>query len=210
MYCSPAETLADTGWIFFREEKRRVQITARRTRLPVTLQPSSARVPDLPSTRGGFADATIVNRKGSLSPFLDWLVGQCTPLSLLPFFPVRHKAEVPSGMTVAGSTVAGWLAAAELHLRQRAGQEIVRNLEAAEEFELALALAGSLRAFGFPIHLKAPIERYGFPDCATLFLVMAERSFKILMYVDKVPSRPLALSARASSLPQAAPFGVTP
>ncbi len=29
----------------------------------------------------GFADATIVNRKRSLSPFLAWLVGQCTPLS---------------------------------------------------------------------------------------------------------------------------------
>jgi hypothetical protein len=49
--------------------------------------------------------------------------------------------------------VAGWLAAADLHLRQRAGQEIFRNLEAEEESELALAQAGSLRAFGFPIHV---------------------------------------------------------
>jgi hypothetical protein len=57
-------------------------------------------------------------------------------------------------MTVAGSTVAGWLAAADLHLRQRAGQEIFRNLEATEEFELALAQAGSLWAFGFPIHFN--------------------------------------------------------
>jgi len=29
----------------------------------------------------GFADATIVNRKRSLKPFLAWLVGQCIPLS---------------------------------------------------------------------------------------------------------------------------------
>lgn len=29
----------------------------------------------------GFADATIVNRKRSLTPFLAWLVGQCIPLS---------------------------------------------------------------------------------------------------------------------------------
>jgi hypothetical protein len=57
-------------------------------------------------------------------------------------------------MTVAGSTVAGWLAAADPHLKQRARQEIFRNLEAAEEFGLALAQAGSLRAFGFPIHLS--------------------------------------------------------
>jgi integrase/recombinase XerD len=29
----------------------------------------------------GFADATIVNRQRSLTPFLAWLVGQCIPLS---------------------------------------------------------------------------------------------------------------------------------
>jgi len=29
----------------------------------------------------GFADATIINRKRSLKPFLAWLVGQCIPLS---------------------------------------------------------------------------------------------------------------------------------
>ena len=85
----------------------------------------------------------------ALANFLD----QCVGNMLLPFFSVRHKAEVPGGMTVAGSTVAGWVAAADLHLKQRAGQEIFRNLEAAEEFQLALPQADSLRAFGFPIHL---------------------------------------------------------
>ena len=70
------------GWIFFREEHRRVQINARRTGRTVTLRTPSAGVPDVPQTQErGFADATIVIRKRSLKPFLASLVAQGVPLS---------------------------------------------------------------------------------------------------------------------------------
>lgn len=70
------------GWIFFREEYRRVQINARRTGRTVTVRTPSAGVPDVPQTQErGFTDATIVNRKRSPKPFLASLVAQGVPLS---------------------------------------------------------------------------------------------------------------------------------
>jgi hypothetical protein len=51
VYCSPVETQADTGWIFFREENHHVEINARRSRRDVTSQPSPTTVPELSQTR---------------------------------------------------------------------------------------------------------------------------------------------------------------
>src|ERR1700693_1304573 len=51
VYYSPAETQADTGWIFFREENHHVEINARRSKRAVTSQPSPTTVPELSQTR---------------------------------------------------------------------------------------------------------------------------------------------------------------
>jgi hypothetical protein len=81
VYCSPAETQADTGWIFFREENHHVEINGRRSRRAVTSQPSPTTVPELSQTRERVRRRTIVNRQRSLKPFLAWLGGQGVPLS---------------------------------------------------------------------------------------------------------------------------------
>jgi len=56
---SLAEVLADTGWIFFREENHRVQINARRTGRTVNLRTFSAGVPDLSCQPQTFAEALL-------------------------------------------------------------------------------------------------------------------------------------------------------
>ena len=76
-----AQAVADTGWIFLREEttmsrSRRVEqneLLPYNHHLQLFLT--------LLKQERGFADDTIVNRQRSLKPFLTWLVGQCLPLS---------------------------------------------------------------------------------------------------------------------------------
>ncbi len=51
-------------------------------------------------------------------------------------------------MSWAGGTVAGRLSATGVAHGQRAGEQFAWELESADEFELALAEAGGLRAFG--------------------------------------------------------------
>ena len=99
------------GWIFFREEYRRVQINARRTGRTVTLRTPSAGVPDVPQTQErGFADATIVIRKRSLKPFLASLVAQGVPLSSVSPVGItilyrRRGRQVEEGRSLVSCTV---------------------------------------------------------------------------------------------------------
>jgi hypothetical protein len=53
--------------------------------------------------------------------------------------------------------MAGGFAAAQEAEGERAGQQIVGDAEAAEEFELALAEAGGLRTFRGTVHLMVTI-----------------------------------------------------
>src|SRR6266404_7044956 len=76
-----AQALADTGWIFLREETTmsRSRPVEQNEPLPHNhhLQPFLTCL----KQERGFADATIVNRKRSLKPFLAWLAAQGVPLS---------------------------------------------------------------------------------------------------------------------------------
>jgi len=76
-----AQALADTGWIFLREETTmsRSRPVEQNEPLPHNhhLQPFLTFL----KQERGFADATIVNRKRSLKPFLAWLAAQGVPVS---------------------------------------------------------------------------------------------------------------------------------
>jgi hypothetical protein len=106
-----------------------------------------------------------------LAPGLD------APLDLLdprggdaldPLLAVAHEGKEPDGVAWFLSAVASGLAAAPVGERKGARQEILREVEPADELELALAEAGGLGASGFGLHLYGIIHSEN-QECKHLF-----------------------------------------
>ncbi len=80
----------------------------------------------------------------SLLDFLDPLFGDALGVS----FPSHHEDERPRRMALAFSTVARGFPAAGVVEHQRTREEVVRDLELAEECKLTLTQARGERSFG--------------------------------------------------------------
>ena len=76
--------------------------------------------------------------------------------SLDPLLAMDHEGERPGRVALAGGAVAGGFAAARVAEAERTGQEIIREVQPADQFELALADPGSLRTLGL-VHLAVII-----------------------------------------------------
>src|ERR1035438_852994 len=74
-------------------------------------------------------------------------------------FAVDHEGERPDGVTLALGAATVGFSAADVGEGERAGQRVGRDLEAAQEGELALALARGLISFGVvPFHLHVILQ----------------------------------------------------
>jgi hypothetical protein len=70
-----------------------------------------------------------------------------------------HEGERPNGVALlVPSAMAGGLTTAAVSERKRTGEQIGRDGEAAEEFELALAESSGLRALGCDLHMSVIIH----------------------------------------------------
>jgi hypothetical protein len=87
--------------------------------------------------------------------FLDPFVGDV----LHPLLAAGHEGERPNGVPLLVlRAMAGGLATAAVSKRERSGEQIGRDGEAAEEFELALAETSGLRTFGCNLHMSVIIH----------------------------------------------------
>jgi len=78
--------------------------------------------------------------------------------ALDPLLAAAHEGKEPDGVAWLLSAVASGLAAAPVGERKGARQEILREVESADELELALAEAGGPGASGLRLHLYGAIH----------------------------------------------------
>jgi hypothetical protein len=89
------------------------------------------------------------------SNLLDPLSGDMLHALLAP----GHEGERPNGVPLLVlSAMASGLTAAPVGERKRTGEEIGRDSEATEEFELALTESSGLRTFGCNLHMNVIIH----------------------------------------------------